>query len=61
MLVVGSGNGVSAIQIQRITGCKLTAVDISKEMVEMARENMPEVEFMAGNAEKLEFQDNNLT
>ncbi len=59
VLVVGSGNGVSAIKIHQFTGCKVTAIDISQEMVERAREKqIPEVEFMLGDAENLKFHDN---
>lgn len=59
VLVVGSGNGVSAIKIHLFTGCKVTAIDISQEMVDRAREKqIPEVEFMQGDAENLKFPDN---
>ncbi len=59
VLVVGSGNGVSAIKIQELTGCRLTAIDISEEMVERAKEKrIDKVEFLKGDAENLEFQNN---
>lgn len=58
VLVVGSGNGVSAIKIQEFTGCRVTGIDLSPDMVERAREKQnPEVEFMVGNAENLLFPD----
>jgi arsenite methyltransferase len=60
VLVVGSGNGVSAIQIHRFTGSRVLGIDISEDMVERAREKEePKVGFMVGNAENLEFPDNN--
>jgi arsenite methyltransferase len=59
VLVIGSGNGVSAIKIHQFTGCKVTAIDISQEMVERAREKeIPDVEFMQGDAENIKFHDN---
>lgn len=59
MLVVGSGNGVSTIKIHRITGCRVLGIDISKDMVERAREKQePGVEFLVGDAENIDFPDN---
>jgi ubiquinone/menaquinone biosynthesis C-methylase UbiE len=59
VLVVGSGNGVSAIKIHRMTGCKVLGIDISEEMVERDREKRePNVEFLVGNAENLKFPHN---
>ncbi|MDP3066484.1 MAG: class I SAM-dependent methyltransferase [Methanobacteriaceae archaeon] len=56
VLVVGSGNGVSAIKIHQFTGCKVTGIDISEDMVKRAREKQnPEIEFLVGNAENLNF------
>lgn len=58
LLVVGSGNGVSAIKIHEFSGSRVTGVDISGEMVQRAREKgIPEVEFQLGNAENLSFPD----
>jgi len=62
ILVVGSGNGFSAIKIHEITGCRVMGVDISEEMVLRAREKLKptdsEIEFQVGDAENLEFPDN---
>lgn len=59
LLVVGSGNGVSAIKIHQFTGCKVMGIDISPEMVERAREkDEPGVEFIVGDAENIAFPDN---
>jgi arsenite methyltransferase len=61
VLVVGSGNGVSAIKIHKITGCKVLGIDISEDMVLRAREKLEpqdeRVEFKVGNAESLDFPD----
>jgi len=58
LLVVGSGNGVSAIKIHEFSGSMVTGVDISEEMVQRAREKgASEVEFQVGNTENLSFPD----
>jgi SAM-dependent methyltransferase len=58
VLVVGSGNGVSAIKIHEYTGCRVTGIDLSQDMVERALEkHEPEVEFQVGDAENLNFPD----
>jgi len=59
LLVVGSGNGVSAIKIHRMTGCRVVGIDISEDMVERAREkHETAVEFIVGDAENIDFPDN---
>jgi ubiquinone/menaquinone biosynthesis C-methylase UbiE len=59
VLIVGSGNGVSAITIQKMTGCSVVGIDISEDMVERAREkHAPRVEFIVGDAENIEFSHN---
>ncbi|WJI09281.1 class I SAM-dependent methyltransferase [Methanobacterium sp. CWC-01] len=56
VLVVGSGNGVSAIKIHEFTGCQVTGIDLSQDMVERAREkHAPGIEFQVGDAENLNF------
>lgn len=61
VLVVGSGNGVSAIKIYKMTGCKVLGIDISEDMVLRAREKLEpqneRVEFQLGNVENLDFPD----
>jgi arsenite methyltransferase len=63
VLIVGSGNGVSAIKIHRMTGCRVVGIDISEDMVLRAQEKLKlhendgMVEFLVGNAEKLDFDD----
>jgi SAM-dependent methyltransferase len=60
VLVVGSGNGVSAIRIQEFTDRRVTGIDRSRDMVERAREKQnPHVEFKVGDAENLNFPDEN--
>jgi ubiquinone/menaquinone biosynthesis C-methylase UbiE len=59
VLVVGAGNGVSAIKIHQFTGSMVTGVDISEDMVKKAMEKVePGVEFIVGDAENLKFPDN---
>jgi arsenite methyltransferase len=56
VLVVGSGNGVSAIKIHRMTGCSVVGIDISEDMVERSREKVENgVEFLLGDAENINF------
>lgn len=61
VLVVGSGNGVYALKIQKMTGCKILGMDISEDMVLRAQEKLEpqekKVEFQVGNAENLDFPD----
>jgi arsenite methyltransferase len=59
VLVVGSGNGVSAIKIHRMTGCSVVGIDISEDMVERAREKLETgVEFIVSDAENINFPHN---
>lgn len=62
VLIVGSGNGVSAIKIHEMIGCKVIGIDISEDMVLRANEKLKTgetgVEFRQGDAEDLKFPDN---
>ena len=62
LLVVGSGNGVSAIKIHKMTGCKVVGIDISEEMILRAQEKLNSqyggIEFILGDAEDIDFPDN---
>lgn len=59
LLVVGSGDGCSAVQIARLTGCRIVGIDISLEMVEKAREiSEDRVEFQMGDSENIPFPQN---
>ncbi|BDZ70468.1 class I SAM-dependent methyltransferase [Methanobacterium petrolearium] len=40
VLVIGSGNGVSAIKIHEMTGCNVLGIDLSEDMVLMAQKNL---------------------
>lgn len=61
VLIVGSGNGVSAIKIHKMTGCRVLGIDISEDMVLRAQEKLElqdrGVEFQVGDAEKLDFPE----
>lgn len=59
VLVVGSGNGTSAIKIHQWTGCRIVGIDLSEEMVKSALEKAEDgVEFIVGDAEDIQFPDN---
>jgi len=59
LLIVGCGNGTSAIKIHQWTGCKVVGIDISEEMVKSAKEKAEDgIEFMVGNAEDIKFPEN---
>lgn len=59
VLIAGSGNGVSAIRIHQMTGCRVLGVDISPNMVERSREKLDTheegLEFAVGDVENLKF------
>ena len=62
VLDVASGTGESACYLVKNFGCKLTGVDVSDYMVEMARkksaENGLDIHFERGDAHNLSFGDN---
>jgi len=63
MLVVGCGNGTSAIKIAKLTGCRIAGIDISKTMVELANEKLENIvldriKFKVGDTENISFPDN---
>lgn len=63
VLVVGCGNGTSAIKIARLSGGRIVGIDISKAMVELANEKLEDIvlertEFKVGDAENIPFSDN---
>jgi arsenite methyltransferase len=62
LLVVGSGNGVSAIKIHKMTGCEVVGIDISEEMILRAWEKLNNqyvgIEFIWGDVENIDFPDN---
>ncbi|WP_414470399.1 class I SAM-dependent methyltransferase [Methanobacterium sp. ACI-7] len=59
VLIVGSGNGKSALKIHQLTGCRIVGIDISEGMVKSAEEKAKEgLQFMVGNAENIPCPDN---
>jgi len=58
VLEVGCGTGNYIISIESIVGCQCFGIDISKEMLEKAKERTKKVKFLLGRAEELEFTEN---
>lgn len=57
VLDVATGTGDLAIEM-RGRGAEVVGVDFSEGMLELARKKEPAIEFLAGNALALEFEDN---
>ncbi|MGC8718258.1 MAG: class I SAM-dependent methyltransferase, partial [bacterium] len=55
VLEIGCGTGNYIISIESIIGCKCWGIDISKEMLEKAKEQNKGVNFLLGKGEELEF------
>ncbi len=61
---IACGKGTSAVYIAKKYGCKVTAIDISSELIEEARrlarnpDVAKRVNFLVGDAMKLPFEDN---
>ena len=61
---IACGKGTSALHIAKRYGCKVTAIDISPELIEVARHLAGKrhiakrVNFLVGDAMKLPFEDN---
>ena len=64
LLVVGSGSGISACKIAKMSGCKITGIDLSERMVEVSTARAKKqglddrVEFRVADAQNLPFDDN---
>lgn len=57
ILDVATGTGDLADSMAKISGAKVTALDLSPEMLAIARKKYPQITFLEGYAEKLPFQD----
>jgi len=57
VLDVATGTGDLAASMAKIAGAKVTALDLSPEMLVIARKKYPDIIFIEGYAEKLPFQD----
>ncbi|PWT72761.1 MAG: hypothetical protein C5B59_15080 [Bacteroidetes bacterium] len=58
VLEIGCGSGAFAsVLSKRFPGMKLTAIDISSQAIEKAKENYSGIDFQVGDAENLQFDD----
>jgi len=57
ILDVATGTGDLADSMAKISGAEVTALDLSPEMLAIARKKYPKITFLEGYAEKLPFQD----
>lgn len=59
VLVVGCGNGASACYLAKKIKCQMTGIDISKKMIERAKQRAKklEIKFQAADAQKLPFKE----
>ena len=57
ILDVATGTGDLADSMAKISGAKVTALDLSPEMLAIARKKYPKITFIEGYAEKLPFKD----
>ena len=60
MLDVACGTGSQAVYLARITGAKITGIDISESMLDEAKKKLAgdNVQFILGNATKMPFENN---
>jgi len=56
ILDVATGTGDLAASMAKIPGAKVTALDLSPEMLVIARKKYPDITFLEGYAEKLPFE-----
>jgi len=59
ILEIGCGTGLFTEKVFNATHACITAIDISEELLEHAREKMPDIEFKQEDAMNLTFPDNN--
>lgn len=57
VLDVGCGVGIPATKFLAEEGFKVTGVDIAEPMLEIAKKNVPQATFLAGDMTKLDFPD----
>jgi len=59
ILEIGCGNGVDSIAFGKKTKAKVVGIDISSDAIKVANESndLKNVKFMVGDAEKLDFED----
>ncbi|NTV05647.1 MAG: bifunctional demethylmenaquinone methyltransferase/2-methoxy-6-polyprenyl-1,4-benzoquinol methylase UbiE [Chlorobiaceae bacterium] len=57
ILDVATGTGDLANSMAKIAGAKVTALDLSPEMLVLARKKYPQINFIEGYAEKLPFEN----
>ncbi len=55
VLDVGCGTGNYSVALRTLVGCMVWAVDPSEEMLSKAKERSAEINFISGEAEKLDF------
>jgi ubiquinone/menaquinone biosynthesis C-methylase UbiE len=58
VLDVGCGAGIPTARYLVKKGLKVTGIDISEQMLQMARQNVPEAEFLKKDMMQLDFDDN---
>ena len=57
ILDVGCGNGIPVVRYLIRKGYSITGVDISEQMLELARKNVPEAEYHRYDMNDLDFED----
>lgn len=58
ILDVGCGSGIPVTRFFVENGCSVTGVDISEEMLELAKQNVPKAEFFQYDMNDLDFPEN---
>ncbi len=57
ILDLGCGSGASTARLAKLGG-DVTGIDISEELLKLAREKYPKIEFVSGDIENLQFNQN---
>jgi SAM-dependent methyltransferase len=58
VLEIGCGTGLFTRKVYDVTNAQITAIDISEDLLEQAREKLPEADFRIEDAMALSFGDN---